>query len=156
MALIGAWDEVLRCTLGFARRLFLLVLNPWRLIGQNQCACAVEVSFVYLPQSSAAVSLKPDTLQCCVSWFAACHEKERGAGRQMLGVAWSQVSPRSMAANRISDLQRHSSPATRNAAKTTDRSCCDFCCAHSPYGREEVFHNRLSSRESFVQIRLLR
>ena len=40
-------------------------------------------SSAYLPQSSAAVSLKPDTRPCCVSGCQSCHGKERGAGRQM-------------------------------------------------------------------------
>ena len=77
-----------------------------------------------------------DTRQCCVSWCPACHGKERFAGRQMDGVARTQVSPRSTEANQI---PRHPSPATRNPAKTTDRSYRDFC------------HRRLSSRTAHTR-----
>ena len=68
----------------------------------------------YLPQSSAAVSLKPDIRPWCVSGCQSCHGKERSAGRQMHCAAWTPVSLRSTTANKISDLPRYSSPATRN------------------------------------------
>ena len=55
----------------------------------------------------------PDTRQCCVSWCPTCHGKERGAGRQTHGVAWTQVSPRSAEAKKISALPRHSSSPQR-------------------------------------------
>ena len=61
----------------------------------------------YLPQSSAAVSLKPCIRPWCVSECQSCHGKERSAGRQMHCVAWTPVSLRSTTANWISVLPRH-------------------------------------------------
>ena len=66
----------------------------------------------------------------------------------MRGVAWTQVSPRSTEANKISDLPRHSSPATRNPAKKTDRSYCNFCHrgSSSRTAHTRGFHNRQAFR----------
>ena len=89
----------------------------------------------------------------------ACHGKEKGAGRQMQCVAWTQVSLHSSAPNRISDLPRHSSPATRNPVKTTDRSfqprflLQEIIFAHSPH-EEGLSQSAKPSGESSAQIRL--
>ena len=85
-------------------------------------------SSAYLPQSPAAVSLKPDTGLYCVSWCPTCHGKEKGAGRQMHCVAWTQVSLLRTTTNRISDVPRHWSFTARNPVKTTNSSYRDFSC----------------------------
>ena len=54
-------------------------------------------------------------------------------------VAWTSVSLRSTAANRISNLLRQSSLATRNPARKTDRSYRGFC------------YRRLSSRTAYTE-----
>ena len=72
----------------------------------------------------------------------------------MRGVAWTQVSPRNTEADKISNLPRHSSPATRNPAKTKDRSYRDFCYRRLPSRTVRTRGSAKPSRESSVQIRL--
>ena len=49
------------------------------------CVCVCKGwSSGYLPQSSAAVSLKPDIRPWCVFRWQSCHVNERGAGRQSI------------------------------------------------------------------------
>ena len=74
---------------------------------------------VFRPPPSVPSSrfLKPDTRLCCVSWCPTCQGKGRGAGRQMHGGAWTQVSPRSTAANRISDLPRQLIPRDEESSE---------------------------------------
>ena len=81
----------------------------------------------YPPQSSPAVSLKPDIRPWCVSGCQSCHGKERGAERQTHCAAWTPVSLRSTTVQRVSGLPRHESPEPRNPARKSDRSYRDSC-----------------------------
>ena len=88
----------------------------------------------YLPQSSAAVSFKPDIRLECVSWCQSCHGKERGAGRQIHCATWTPV---------YDSEPGLGSPETLIPRDDESRFLLqEIIFAHSPY--EGVFHNRPS------------
>ena len=127
---------MLRCSLGFERRISLRSDGPcWsssEATPRTKQVCVQGGRFsAHVPQSSAVVSLKPVFRQSCISWCKSCHGTERRAGWKMLGVAWTQVSPRSTEANESWNLPRLTRP-TWNPAKTTNSSHRTVCCRKSP------------------------
>ena len=103
-------------------------LNTWQLKEQNK---SERVLCDRLPATLGAQQPSHSSLSLgYIQSSGARHamERKKSAGRQMQFVAGTQISLRSTAANGLSDLPKHSSPATRNPAKTTYRSHRDFCC----------------------------
>ena len=95
----------------------------------------------YLSQSSAAVSLKPDTRVWCV-WvpIMPCKRKKCWTANAMCRLDPSPTP------------KWHSSSTTRNPAKSTDRSNRDsrYSRSSSRTAHEAVFHNRPSLHENLL------
>ena len=159
LALIGACDAVLRCSLGTARGPLIGVkvlagLDGRRSKGQNVDVCA-KVGLL-------AISLSPHQPfpsgpifgQGVASGCQSCHGKERGAGRQMHCATRTPVPLRSTTMYRVSGLSRHSSPEPRNPERKTNRPYLD-CCYMRKTSRTArtngVFHNRPSLQGNLLR-----